>query len=63
MVYNIRGFFSLMSRDMHACTHDGHSLLNGTEESLNHICRKLTSIGLNRLYINGNNKGILKSPQ
>jgi hypothetical protein len=29
---------------------------------LNHICRRLTSIGLNRLYINGNNNGVLRSP-
>ena len=48
-------------RKVYSLTHDGHSLLNGTEESLNHICRKLTSIGLNRLYLNGNN-GILKNP-
>jgi PadR family transcriptional regulator PadR len=50
-------------RKVYSLTHDGHSLLNGTEESLNHICRRLTSIGLNRLYINGNNNGIPKSPQ
>ena len=49
-------------RKVYSLTPDGHSLLNGTGESLNHICRKLTSIGLNRLYINGNNNGILKSP-
>ena len=48
-------------RRVYSLTHDGHSLLNGTEESLNHICRRLSSIGSNRLYINGNN-GILKSP-
>jgi PadR family transcriptional regulator PadR len=50
-------------RKVYSLTHDGLSLLNGTEESLNHICRRLTSIGLNRLYINGNNNGIPKSPQ
>jgi len=50
-------------RRVYSLTHDGHSLLNGTEESLNHICRRLTSIGLNRIYINGNNNGVLKSPK
>ena len=50
-------------RKIYSLTYDGESLLNGTEESLNHICRRLTSIGLNRLYINGNNNGIPKSPQ
>ena len=49
-------------RKVYSLTHDGQSLLNGTEESLNHICRRLNSIGLNRLYLNGNNNGILKSP-
>jgi len=49
-------------RKVYSLKPDGHSLLNGTEESLNHICRRLTSIGLNRLYINGNNNGIPKSP-
>ena len=50
-------------RKVYSLKPEGHSLLNGTEESLNHICRRLTSIGLSRLYINGNNNGILKSPQ
>ena len=50
-------------RKVYSLKPDGHSLLNGTEESLNHICRKLTSIGLNRIYINGNNNGVLKKPQ
>ena len=49
-------------RKVYSLKPEGHSLLNSTEESLNHICRRLTSIGLNRLYINGNND-ILKSPQ
>jgi len=44
-------------RKVYSLTHDGHGLLNGTEESLNHICRRLSSIGLSRLYINGNNNG------
>lgn len=49
-------------RKVYSLTPDGNGLLNGTEESLNHICRRLTSIGLNRLYINGNGNGILKNP-
>jgi DNA-binding PadR family transcriptional regulator len=42
-------------RKVYSLTPDGSSLLNGSEESLNHICRKLNTIGLNRLQINGNN--------
>ena len=49
-------------RKVYSLTLDGNSLLNGTEESLNHICRRLTSIGLNRIYINSNNNGIIKNP-
>lgn len=47
-------------RRVYSLTHEGHSLLNGTEESLNHICRKLTNMGLTRLHINSNS--IPKSP-
>jgi len=42
-------------RKVYSLTPEGSNLLNGTEESLNHICRRLSSIGLNRLHINGNN--------
>ena len=42
-------------RKVYSLTPEGNSLLNGTEESLNHICNRLTSIGLSRLNINGNN--------
>ena len=42
-------------KKVYALTPEGGNLLNGTEESLNHICRRLTSIGLNRIPINGNN--------
>jgi PadR family transcriptional regulator PadR len=42
-------------RKVYSLTPDGSNLLNGTEESLNHICRRLTSIGLNRVHFNGNN--------
>jgi PadR family transcriptional regulator PadR len=41
-------------RKVYSLTHEGSSLLNGSEESLNHICRKLNTIGLNRLQINEN---------
>ena len=40
-------------RKVYSLTPDGGNLLNGTEESLNHICRRLTSIGLNRIPLNG----------
>ena len=40
-------------RKVYRLTPEGSNLLNGTEESLNHICRRLTSIGLNRIPING----------
>jgi len=49
-------------RKVYSLTPEGSSLLNGTEESLNHICRRLTSIGLKRIPINGNNC-TLKQPQ
>jgi len=42
-------------RKVYSLTPEGSNLLNGTEESLNHICRRLNSIGLNRIPINGNN--------
>ena len=42
-------------KKVYALTPKGGNLLNGTEESLNHICRRLTSIGLNRIPINSNN--------
>ncbi len=49
-------------RKVYSLTPEGSNLLNGTEESLNHICRRLTSIGLNRIPINGDNCA-LKQPQ
>ena len=42
-------------RKVYSLTPEGGSLLNGTEESLNQICRRLSSIGLNRIPINGDN--------
>jgi PadR family transcriptional regulator PadR len=49
-------------RKVYSLTPEGSNLLNGTEESLNHICRRLSSIGLSRIPLNGNN-GALKQPQ
>jgi PadR family transcriptional regulator PadR len=48
-------------RKVYSLTPEGGNLLNGTEESLNQICRRLNSLGMNRLHINGDNCG-LKQP-
>jgi PadR family transcriptional regulator, regulatory protein PadR len=40
-------------RKVYSLTPEGGNLLNGTEESLNQICRRLNSLGMNRLNING----------
>jgi DNA-binding PadR family transcriptional regulator len=42
-------------RKVYCLTPEGGNLLNGTEESLNHICRRLSSIGLSRIPVNGIN--------
>jgi PadR family transcriptional regulator PadR len=42
-------------RKVYSITPDGNNLLNGTEESLTHICRRLSNMGLNRIPINGIN--------
>jgi len=39
-------------RKVYCLTPEGSNLLNGTEESLNQICRKLSSLGLNRIPVN-----------
>ena len=49
-------------KKVYSLTPEGTNLLNGTEESLNHICRRLSSIGLNRIPLNGNNCNT-KQPQ
>jgi DNA-binding PadR family transcriptional regulator len=41
-------------RKVYILTPEGNNMLTGTEESLNHICRRLSSIGLNRIPLNGN---------
>jgi PadR family transcriptional regulator PadR len=43
-------------RKVYSLTPEGNSLLNGTEESLNHICNRLTCIGMTRLSFNNNIK-------
>ena len=40
-------------RKVYSITPEGDTLLNGTEESLTHICRRLSSIGLNRIPVKG----------
>ncbi len=49
-------------RKVYALTPEGGNLLNGTEQSLNQICRRLSSIGLNKIPVNGDNCA-LKAPQ
>ncbi len=39
-------------RKVYSLTMEGHSLLNGTEESLYQICNKLNKFGMNRLNFN-----------
>ncbi len=48
-------------RKVYSLTPEGQGLLYGTEESLNHICRRLNNIGMQRLSVNGN--GLIKKPQ
>jgi DNA-binding PadR family transcriptional regulator len=49
-------------RKVYALTPEGGNLLNGTEQSLNQICHRLSSIGLHKISINGENCA-LKTPQ
>ena len=39
-------------RKVYSLTAEGHSLLNGTEESLYQICNRLNEFGMNRLRFN-----------
>jgi len=39
-------------RKVYSLTAEGHSLLNGTEESLYQICNRLNDFGMNRLRFN-----------
>ncbi len=39
-------------RKVYSLTAEGHSLLNGTEESLYQICNRLNEFGMNRLHFN-----------
>jgi PadR family transcriptional regulator PadR len=49
-------------RKVYSLTLEGSNLLNGTEQSLNHLCHRLRSIGLNRIPIN-HNSCTIKQPQ
>ena len=40
-------------RKIYNLTRDGEDLLSYTEASLNHICRKLATLGLDKIVING----------
>lgn len=48
-------------RKVYELTNEGHKLLNFTENSLNHICRKIGNIGLRENLVNGVS-GILHRP-
>jgi len=48
-------------RKVYELTNEGQSLLNYTENTLNHICRKISNIGLSKNLVNGLN-GILQRP-
>ena len=47
-------------RKVYSITTEGHSLLNGTEESLYQICNRLNEFGMNRLHFNTTVKSNLK---
>lgn len=40
-------------RKVYKLTNEGHNLLNFTENSLNHICRKISNIGIRENIVNG----------
>lgn len=46
-------------RKVYSLTSEGLSTLSCTEESLNHICRKLLTIGMDRLWVNN---GLQRGP-
>ncbi|UCE96947.1 MAG: PadR family transcriptional regulator [Candidatus Bathyarchaeota archaeon] len=48
-------------RKVYELTNEGQNLLSFTENSLNHICRKISNIGLSKNLMNGVN-GILQRP-
>lgn len=48
-------------RKVYELTNDGQALLNFTENSLNHICRKISNISISKNLMNGVN-GILQRP-
>jgi len=48
-------------RKVYKLTNEGQSLLSFTENSLNHICRKISNIGIGKSLLNGVS-GILQKP-
>jgi PadR family transcriptional regulator PadR len=48
-------------RKVYELTSEGQNLLSFTENSLNHICRKISNIGISKNLLNGVN-GILQRP-
>ncbi len=48
-------------RKVYELTSEGTTLLSFTENSLNHICRKISNIGIGKNLVNGVN-GILQKP-
>jgi len=48
-------------RKVYKLTNEGQTLLSYTENTLNHICRKISNIGLSKNLVNGLN-GILQRP-
>jgi DNA-binding PadR family transcriptional regulator len=48
-------------RKVYELTNDGQALLNFTENSLNHICRKISNISISKNLMNGVN-GVLQRP-
>jgi PadR family transcriptional regulator PadR len=48
-------------RKVYSLTTEGHSLLNGAEESLYQICNRLNEFGMNRLRFNNTIKDQLKA--
>jgi PadR family transcriptional regulator PadR len=48
-------------RKVYHLTNEGRNLLSFTENTLNHICRKISNIGISKNLVNGIN-GILQRP-
>jgi len=48
-------------RKVYKLTNEGRNLLSFTENTLNHICRKISNIGISKNLVNGIN-GVLQRP-